>query len=45
MSSARARHAAERADRSAYAAAVSSYADLSREDLRTAALTALRARA
>ena len=44
MSSARARHAAERADASAYAAAVSSYADLSREDLRTAALTALRQR-
>jgi predicted ATPase/DNA-binding SARP family transcriptional activator len=44
MSSARARHAAERADRPAYDEAVSSYADLGREDLRAAALEALRAR-
>jgi len=44
MSSARARQAAEQADRSAYDDAVSSYADLDREDLRAAALTALRAR-
>jgi predicted ATPase len=45
MSSARARHAAEQADRSAYDDAVSSYADLGREELRAAALAALRARA
>ncbi len=44
MSAARARHAAEQADRSAYDDAVSSYADLGREDLRAAALAALRAR-
>jgi len=44
MSSARARRAAEQADRSAYDDAVSSYADLGREDLRAAALAALRAR-
>jgi predicted ATPase len=45
MSIARARHAAERADRSAYADAVSLYADLDRDELRTAALVALRERA
>jgi tetratricopeptide (TPR) repeat protein len=44
MSVARARNAAERADRSAYADAVSSYADLSGEELRAAALAALRER-
>lgn len=44
MSSARARHAAEQADRPAYDDAVSSYADLGRDDLRAAALAALRAR-
>ncbi len=44
MSAARARHAAEQADRSAYDDAVSSYADLGREGLRAAALAALRAR-
>jgi predicted ATPase/DNA-binding SARP family transcriptional activator len=44
MSAARARHAAEQADWSAYDDAVSSYADLGREDLRAAALAALRAR-
>jgi hypothetical protein len=44
MSAARARHVAEHADRSAYADAVSSYADLGRDALRAAALTALRAR-
>jgi len=44
MSSASARHAAEQADRSAYDDAVSSYADLGREDLRAAAVAALRAR-
>jgi predicted ATPase/DNA-binding SARP family transcriptional activator/tetratricopeptide (TPR) repeat protein len=43
MSAARARHAAEQADRSAYDDAVSSYADLGRDDLRAAALSALRA--
>ncbi|OLB74464.1 MAG: LuxR family transcriptional regulator [Actinobacteria bacterium 13_2_20CM_2_71_6] len=42
MSSARARQAAERADRSAYDDAVSSYADLRRADLRAAALAMLR---
>jgi hypothetical protein len=45
MSAARARHAAEQADRSAYADAVSGYADLGRDELRAAALAALRARA
>jgi hypothetical protein len=45
MSAARARNAAEHADRSAYADAVSTYTDLGREDLRAAAQTALRARA
>jgi hypothetical protein len=45
MSSARARRAAEEADRSAYDDAVSSYADLDRDGLRAAALAALRARA
>ncbi len=44
MSSARARRAAEQADRSAYDDAVSSYADLGREDLRAAALAALQER-
>ncbi len=44
MSGARARHAAEQGDRSAYDDAVSSYADLGREDLRAAALAVLRAR-
>ena len=44
MSSARARQAAERADRSAYDDAVSSYADLGHDGLRAAALEALRAR-
>src|SRR6266540_1794513 len=44
MSSARARQAAEQADRSAYDDTASAYADLDREDLRAAALTALRAR-
>ena len=44
MSSARARRAAERADRSAYDDAVSSYADLGPDELRAAALAALRAR-
>jgi tetratricopeptide (TPR) repeat protein len=44
MASTRARHAAEQADRSAYDEAVSSYADLGEEDLRAAALAALRAR-
>jgi tetratricopeptide (TPR) repeat protein len=44
MSPARARHAAEQAARPAYDDAVSSYADLGREDLRAAALAALRAR-
>jgi hypothetical protein len=44
MSSTRARHAAEQADRSAYDDAVSSYADLGHEELRAAALATLRAR-
>jgi predicted ATPase/DNA-binding SARP family transcriptional activator len=44
MSAAAARRAAEQADRSAYDDAVSSYADLGHEDLRAAALVALRAR-
>jgi predicted ATPase/DNA-binding SARP family transcriptional activator len=44
MSSARARRAAEQADRSAYDEAVSSYADLGHEQLRAAALAALRER-
>jgi tetratricopeptide (TPR) repeat protein len=44
MSSARARHAAERADRPAYEDAVSSYAGLGRDELRAAALEALRER-
>ena len=44
MSAARARHAAEHADRSAYADAVSTYTDLGLDDLRAAALTALEAR-
>jgi hypothetical protein len=41
MSSARARAAAERADRAAYAEAVSAYAALDRDGLRAAALSAL----
>jgi predicted ATPase/DNA-binding SARP family transcriptional activator/tetratricopeptide (TPR) repeat protein len=45
MSAARARQAAERADRSAYDDAVSSYADLGPDALRAAALVALRERA
>jgi predicted ATPase/DNA-binding SARP family transcriptional activator len=45
MSAARVRHAAEHADGPAYAEAVSTYADLGREELRAAALTALAARA
>jgi len=44
MSPDRARHAAERASRPAYDDAVSSYAGLGREELRAAALAALRAR-
>jgi hypothetical protein len=44
MSSARARQAAIHADRPAYDEAVSSYAGLGHEDLRAAALDALRAR-
>jgi len=44
MSADRARHAAERVSRSAYDDAASLYADLGREELRAAALTALRAR-
>ena len=44
MSSARARQAATHADRPAYDEAVSSYAGLGHEDLRAAALDALRAR-
>ena len=44
MSAARARQAAEHADRSAYADAVSSCADLGREELRAAALAVLRER-
>jgi len=45
MSAARARDAAEHADRSAYADAVSTYTDLGRGELRAAAQTALAARA
>jgi predicted ATPase/DNA-binding SARP family transcriptional activator len=45
MSAGRARHAAEHADKSAYADAVSTYADLGREELLSAAQTALAARA
>jgi tetratricopeptide (TPR) repeat protein len=45
MSSARARHAAEQADRPAYDEGVSSYAELGRDELRAAALAALRLRA
>jgi hypothetical protein len=45
MSSARARHAAQQADGPVYDDAVSSYADLGCDDLRAAALEALRARA
>lgn len=45
MSSARAREAAEHADRSAYDDAVLSYADLDLDQLRAVALTALRERA
>lgn len=44
MSSGRARRAAEQADRAAYVEASSSYAALGRDDLRAAALSALRAR-
>jgi predicted ATPase/DNA-binding SARP family transcriptional activator len=44
MSRARARRAAEQADRSAYDDAVSSYADLGREELRAAAMAVLRRR-
>jgi hypothetical protein len=44
LSADRARHAAERASRPAYDDAVSSYADLGSEELRAAALAALRAR-
>ncbi len=44
MSAARARHAAEQADRPAYDEAVSSYAGLGQEDLRAAALAALHER-
>jgi hypothetical protein len=44
MSAARARQAAEQADRSAYAEAVSAYADLSREQLPAAVSAALRDR-
>ena len=44
MSAARARQAAEQADRPAYEDAVSSYAGLGHENLRAAALAALRAR-
>jgi predicted ATPase/DNA-binding SARP family transcriptional activator len=44
MSPARARQAAEKADRAAYAEAVSSYANLGHDDLRSAALSAIRAR-
>jgi predicted ATPase/DNA-binding SARP family transcriptional activator len=44
MAVARARHAAEQADRSAYADAVSSYADRGPEELPAAALVALRDR-
>jgi hypothetical protein len=45
MSVARARETAERVDGAAYADAIAAYAGLSRADLRTAALAALRARA
>ena len=44
MATARARHAAEQADRPAYDEAVSSYTGLGREELRAAALAALEAR-
>ena len=44
MSPARARDTAEQADRSAYDDAVSSYADLGPDQLRAAALAALRER-
>ena len=44
MSSARVRHVAEQAARSAYTDAVSAYADLARGDLRAAALAVLRTR-
>jgi predicted ATPase/DNA-binding SARP family transcriptional activator len=44
MSAARARHAAQQADRPAYDEAVSSYAGLGDEELRAAALAALRER-
>lgn len=44
MSAGRARHAAEQAHPAAYADAVSSYADLDRDQLRAAALAALRER-
>ena len=44
MATARARRAAQQADRPAYDEAVSSYAGLSEEDLRAAALAALRER-
>jgi hypothetical protein len=44
MSVDRARHAAEHADRPAYAEAVSSYADLGHDELRATALAALRER-
>jgi hypothetical protein len=44
MSAARARNAAEHAPRSAYADAVSTYADLGLDDLRAAAQTALQVR-
>jgi predicted ATPase/DNA-binding SARP family transcriptional activator len=44
MSAARVRQAAENADRAGYAEAVSSYANLGRDELRSAALAALRAR-
>jgi hypothetical protein len=44
MSTARARQAATQADRPAYDEAVSSYAGLGQEDLRAAALAALRER-
>jgi hypothetical protein len=45
MSAARARRAAEHADRPAYADAVSTYAGLGRAELRAAAQTVLAARA
>ncbi|MCX4824542.1 AfsR/SARP family transcriptional regulator [Streptomyces sp. NBC_01142] len=44
MSSTRARHTAEQADRAAYADAVSEYAALDRDELRAAALTVLQER-